>query len=131
MIRAFAGVDGTNVVGVMVKYSQTPLSLPNGGRAIIDRRKITDYCLTGDHEGGSHKACLFRALVGLHQGNAVVLLDALAGAAATGDAVAGKRDEYGRRDVLDIEFTGPKGTAVIRSAWIVRADEDVTRQVTC
>ena len=107
------------------------MSLPNGDRAIIDRRKITDYCLSGDHEDGSHKARLFRALVGLHQGNAVLLLDALEGAAATGDAVAGKADEYGRRYVLDFEFTGPKGTAIIRSAWIVRADEDVPRLVTC
>ena len=107
------------------------MSLPNGDRAIIDRRKITDYCLSGDHEDGRHKARLFRALVGLHQGNAVLLLDALGGAAASGDAVAGKADEYGRRYVLDFEFTGPKGTAIIRSAWIVRADEDVPRLVTC
>ena len=75
-------------------------------------------------------ACLFRALVGLHPGNAVLLLDALEGAAATGDAVAGKADEYGRRYVLGFEFIGPKGTAIIRSGWIVRADEDVPRLVT-
>ena len=107
------------------------MNLPNGDRAIIDPRKITDYCLSLDHDDGGHKARLFQALVGLNQDNSVLLLDALKGAATTGDAVSGKADAYGRRYVVDFEFTGPRGTAMIRSAWIVRADEEVPRLVTC
>ena len=107
------------------------MKLPNGDRAIIDRRKITDYCLSLDHDDGSHKARLFQALVGLNQDNSTLLLDALQGAAATGDAATGNVDEYGHRYVVDFEFTGPRGTAMIRSAWIVRADEEVPRLVTC
>ena len=107
------------------------MKLRNGDRAIIDRRKITDYCLSLDHDDGSHKARLFQALVGLNQNNSSLLLDALRRAAATGDAALGKVDRYGRRYVIDFEFAGPGGTATIRSAWILRGGEDVPRLVTC
>ena len=107
------------------------MKLLNGDQAIIDPRKVTDYCLSLDHDDGSHKARLFQALIGLNQDNSTLLLKALRTAAATGDAVTGKVDKYGRRYVIDFEFEGPKGPAVIRSAWIVRAGEDVPRLVTC
>ena len=109
----------------------TALKLSNGNRAIIDRRKITDYCLSLDHDDGSHKARLFQAVVGLNQSNSTLLFDALRGAAATGDAAPGKVDEYGHRYVIDFEFEGPRGTTVIRSVWIVKAGEEVPRLVTC
>ena len=107
------------------------LKLPNGNEAIIDRRKITDYCLNLDHDDGRHKARLFQRLAGLNRHNAALLLDALRQAASCGDAVTGKVDRYGRRYVIDFEFAGPGGTATIRSTWIVKADEDVPRLVTC
>ena len=107
------------------------MKLPNGDRAIIDRRKVTDYCLSLDHDDGSHKARRFQARVGLNQHNSTLLLDALRVAAVTGDASIGNVDEYGRRYVIDFEFEGPRGTAVIRSAWIVRGGEEVPRLVTC
>ena len=107
------------------------MKLPKGNRAIIERRKITDYCLSFDHDDGSHKARLFQTLVGLNQSNSKLLLDALRRAAAAGDASPGKVDKYGDRYIIDFAFNGPRGTAVIRSAWIVKADEDVPRLVTC
>ena len=107
------------------------MKLPNGDRAIIDRRKVTDYCLSLDHDDGSHKARLFQALIGLNQNNSALLLDALRTAAATDDAVAGKVDEYGRRYIIDFELEGPQGIAMIRSVWIVRANEEAPRLVTC
>ena len=51
--------------------------------------------------------------------------------AATADAALGKVDEYGYRHVIDFAFEGPRGTAVVRSAWIVKAGEEVPRLVTC
>ena len=107
------------------------MKLPNGDRAIIDRRKVTDYCLSHDHDDGSHKARLFQARVGVNQDNSALLLTALRTVAVTGEAAVGKVDEYGSRYVIDFEFEGPRGTAVIRSAWIVRVDEEVPRLVTC
>ena len=59
------------------------MKLLNGDQAIIDPRKVTDYCLSLDHDDGSHKARLFQALIGLNQDNSTLLLKALRTAAAT------------------------------------------------
>jgi len=42
------------------------MKLPGGQHALIDRRKIVDYCLSVDHEDGQHKARLFASILGLH-----------------------------------------------------------------
>jgi len=52
-------------------------------------------------------------------------------AAASADAVAGVQDGFGSRYVLDLSITGPKGTALVRSAWIIRHDEDFPRFTSC
>jgi hypothetical protein len=57
------------------------MQLPNGDQAIIDRRKIVDYCLSLAHEDGQHKAHLFASIVGLTFEEADQLLDALRTAA--------------------------------------------------
>jgi hypothetical protein len=107
------------------------VKLPNADRAIIDSRKITDYCLDPEHEDGQHKAHLFKRLLGIDLGNAQLLLDALQQAALGSEAVAGKQDKYGDRYVIDFELSGPAGIATIRSAWMIRAGEDSPRLVTC
>jgi len=73
---------------------------------------------------------LFQELIGLNQNNSTLLLAALRTAAATDDAIVGKVDEYGHRYIIDFELEGPRGIAMIRSAWIVRAGEEVPRMVT-
>lgn len=107
------------------------MKLPNGERAIIDSRKVTDYCLSPDHDDGKNKSYVFQEVLGLTLADAQLLLDALRDAAANDEAVIGKRDRYGQRYVLDFEFTGPARSAIIRSAWIIRNGEDVPRLVTC
>ena len=57
---------------------------------------------------------LFHDLRGLSSENAPVLLDALKGAAVNGDANVW---EVGQRYVIDFEFAGPGGQAILRSAW--------------
>ena len=105
--------------------------LPNGERAVIDDKKITEYCLNFDHDDGRHKAHLFQVRVGLNLGNWTLLRDALKRAAKTGDAVEGKTDKYGVRYQIDFDFAGPSGTDTIRSAWIVKADEELPSLVSC
>ena len=107
------------------------MKLPNGPRALIDPRKVTGYSLDSEHDEGRHKAHLFEALLGIDQQNAEILLDAVEKAAATGEAIVGKFDKYGQRYVIEFAFTGPGGTATIRSAWIIRSEEDFPRLVTC
>lgn len=69
------------------------MKLPKGDQAIVDPRKVTDYCLNLDHDDGKHKARLFHDLVGLTLENAQLLLDALQEAARNGEAGAGKLDQ--------------------------------------
>jgi len=107
------------------------MKLPNGENAIIDPRKLTDYSLSQDHDDGKHKARVFQEVLGVTVDNAQLLLDALKEAAHQGEAVVGKQDKYGQRYVLDFEFAGATGTAMVRSAWIMRTGEDVPRLVTC
>ena len=107
------------------------MKLPNGDQAIIDSGKITDYCLSPDHEDGQHKAHLFQSILGLTLQDADLLLDALRNAAVSGETTLGQQDRYGQRYVIDFEFTGPSGTAMIRSAWIIRPTESMPRLVTC
>lgn len=107
------------------------MKLPNGDKAIIDPRKVTQYCLSPDHEDGRHKARLFESILGLRINDADLLLNALKQAAADGEAVIGKQDKYGQRYVLDFKFTGPVGTGAVRSAWIIGPNETAPRLVTC
>lgn len=72
------------------------MKLPHGNDAIIDQRKLTDYCLSPNHDDGKHKAQLFRNLLGLTREHAGMLLDALRGAAVDGEAMLGYEDRDGR-----------------------------------
>jgi len=92
------------------------MQLPKGGEATIDPRKIIDYSLDPDHDDRKHKAHLFRDLLGLTRDNAQLLVDALKEDARSGAAVPGRLDKYGQRDVIDFEFAGPGGKAIVRSA---------------
>ena len=47
--------------------------LPNGDRAIVDIRKLADYCLNPSHPRGRHKARVFRQAAGLQQDDAAWL----------------------------------------------------------
>lgn len=73
------------------------MRLPQGDRAIVNERKVIDYCLSKDHDEGKHKARLFRPIVGITLDNADRLLDQLREAAACGEATLGKLDRYGER----------------------------------
>ena len=107
------------------------MKLPNGDRAIVDVRKIEEYCLSDEHDDGKHKALRFRELMGVTRDNSELLIGLLHQAAAQGEATPGKSDRYGRRYVVDFSLQGPAGTATVRSAWIVLAGQTVPRLVTC
>jgi hypothetical protein len=105
---------------------------PSGERARVDLEKLVDYCLDPGHPRGRHKARVFAARLGIGRGDAEHLRAALLDAAtASEDASAGLNDGFGSRYVLDLSVTGPKGSAVVRSAWIIRSDEDFPRFTSC
>jgi len=106
------------------------MKLPHGDQALMDA-ELFGYCLNPYHPRGRHKARVFESVLGITRLHTPVLKHALLTAAATGDAVEGESDSYGRRYVLDFEFAGPVGTGLIRSAWIIRSGEYFPRLATC
>lgn len=107
------------------------MNLPHGNNAIIDNRKVVEYCLSDEHDDGKHKARLFREILGISVDNAQTLFEALKAAAASEEAVPAKLDRYGQRYLVDFVLAGPRGRATVRSVWIVLAGEQFPRLVTC
>jgi hypothetical protein len=97
----------------------------------VDLSKLRDYSLNSSHFWGRHKARVFRSVLGVTADNAHILREAVLHAAVAGDAELAYLDEYGQRYVLDFEWKGLAGMAVIRSCWIVRKGEDFPRLTTC
>ena len=59
------------------------MGLPNGNRAVVDIKKLRDYCLNPHHEDGKHKARVFAAALGLGRVDAKWLRERLLEAAAS------------------------------------------------
>ena len=107
------------------------MKLPNGDRAIVDPQKIREYCLSTAHPRGRHKARVFASVLGLTIEHSADLCEALLSAARTEDAIPGEGDSYGQRYVLDFSLKGPRGTAKVRSSWIILTREDFPRLTSC
>jgi len=106
------------------------MKLPNADRAVVDIRKLRDYCLNPDHLRGKHKARVFAAALGLTSDHAEDLEKALLQAAITEDAMATDKDEFGQRFVAEFTMKGPMGEGC-RSSWIIRTGEDFPRLTSC
>ena len=107
------------------------MKLPNGDRAVVELAKLRDYCLNEQHFRGRHKARVFASALGITSEDAEILRQTLLDAAVEKGAILGEQDDYGQRYVLDFRVTGPRGSATVRSLWIVLTSEKVPRLVTC
>jgi hypothetical protein len=105
------------------------MKLPNAENAFVDLVKLTDYCLSPDHPRGKHKARVFQGVCGFTEDNADRLQQQLLEAAEHGDAVEAASDIYGRRFVIEYSVQGPAGAGRVRTAWIIRHNEDFPRFV--
>ena len=107
------------------------MKLPQGDRAIVDIRKLRDYCLDPDHFRGRHKARVFRSALGFTAADAPQLREALLAAAEGDDIVEVGEHTHGERFVIDSLLDGPAGRAWVRSIWLVRDDDGLPHLVTC
>jgi hypothetical protein len=105
--------------------------MPGGESAIVDRQKLTGYCLSPEHPRGKHKARVFARVLGFTVEHADELRTALLAAAANADAQPGVSDQFGDRYVIEFEIRGPAGTGVVRSLWIERRGERAPRLTSC
>jgi len=106
------------------------MKLPNGERAIVDRRKLEEYCLNPHHPRGRNKARVF-ASVGIGQADSEVLREALLLAARSSEAERGGPSPYGQRYTVDFDLVRPVRRVRVRSTWIVRVGEDLPRLTSC
>jgi hypothetical protein len=112
------------------------MRLPNADQAVVDIDKLRDYCLNPNHEEGKHKARQFRAKLGIELQDAERLREAILDAILKADAKEQKPTPFGRRFIVDFELSWPEGKfilsmALVRTAWIIRNEEDFPRLTTC
>lgn len=107
------------------------MPLPYANRAVVDIRKLRDYCLNPLHEEGQHKARLFAAALGMTAADAAALQTQLLRAIQVADARAGRRDAYGQRYTVDVLLEWHGRQAMVRSGWMIEAGADIPRLTTC
>jgi hypothetical protein len=105
--------------------------IPNAERAVVDIRKLRDYCLNPTHDEGKHKARSFAAAFGITRDDAEDLRDALLQGVKTHDAQLGRRDAYGQRYIVDFMLVWRGRQAMIRSSWIIEHGSDTPRLTSC
>ncbi|HYY57487.1 MAG TPA: hypothetical protein VE842_09145 [Pyrinomonadaceae bacterium] len=111
------------------------MKLPGADRAIIDIEKLRDYSLNPYHPKGKHKARVFLSALGLKADDAERLREMIMEAILVSEAKAQQPTSYGQRFIVDFYVTGfdkfVTTTVTVRSAWVIRNDEDFPRLTSC
>jgi hypothetical protein len=105
--------------------------IPNAENAVVDIRKLRDYCLNPEHDEGKHKARLFLSSLGITASNAEELRQILLEVVRSHDAVLGRHDEFGKRYTLDFKIEWQNRNATLRSGWIIENDSEIPKLITC
>ncbi len=84
-----------------MKDSNSAKLIPNAEKAVVDIRKLRDYCLNPAHDEGKHKARLFSSILGMTADNAEELRQILLEVVKTHKAQLRRQDEFGQRYTLD------------------------------
>jgi len=105
--------------------------IPNAENAVVDIRKLRDYCLNPEHDKGKDKARLFSSILGMTTDNAEELRQIILKVVKTHQVRLGRRDEFGQRYTLDFTLKWQNKSTTIRSAWIIEEGSDVPRLTTC
>ena len=104
--------------------------VPNAEHAVVDIRKLRDYCLNPLHDEGKHKARLFAA-IGITVNEAEELQTILLQVVKTSETRLGRRDSYGQRYIVDFPFNWRGKETMIRSGWIIEHGMETPRLTTC
>jgi hypothetical protein len=96
----------------------------------IDPEKITGYAMNPEHPVGRNKYRVINSTTGLGPEDAASVEQQIRDGVRAGVPIAGRADEYGQRWNVDVPLTGPSGSMVVRTAWIVDAGETTPRLVT-
>ncbi|MEO0835419.1 MAG: DUF6883 domain-containing protein [Cyanobacteria bacterium J06642_3] len=105
--------------------------IPNAQNAVVDIRKLRDYCLNPEHSTGKHKARLFLAKLRMTADNASELRKILLSIVKTESAKLGRSDAFDQRYTLDFTLKWQNKSSVIRSGWIIEVDSQIPRLTSC
>ena len=109
----------------------THMLIPNAENAVVDIRKLRDYCLSLEHDDGKHKARLFLSILGMTAGNAEELRKILLEVVKIHEARSGRHDEFGQRYTLDFTIEWQDRSATLRSGWIIEQGSEIPKLTTC
>lgn len=105
--------------------------IPNAQNAVVDIRKLRDYCLNPYHDDGKHKARLFLSTLGMTIDHAEELRQILLQTVKTHQARLGREDEFGQRYTLDFTLEWQNRSATLRSGWIIEHNSEIPKLTTC
>ncbi|MGH1393196.1 MAG: DUF6883 domain-containing protein [Trichormus sp.] len=112
-------------------FKLTSNMLPNSENAVVDIRKLRDYCLNPEHPSGKDKARLFSSTLGMTAENAEELRQIILEKVKTQEVSLNRYDQYGQRYTLDFTLEWQNRTATIRTGWIMEDGSDVPRLTSC
>ena len=107
------------------------MKLSNAEDAIVELRKLEDYCLNPHHARGKHKARVFSSALGVTRSDARELREHILEGVLDADCMRGKSDAYGRRYIVDVPWQRKDRTATVRTVWIIKRKEAIPRLITC
>lgn len=107
------------------------MKIPNAENALVDIRKLRDYCLNPSHDEGKHKARLFSAALDMKADDAEELRSILLQAVQVNEARFGRKDAFGQRYTVDIVIQWRGKQALVRSAWIIEHHSNIPRLTSC
>ncbi|MET8359197.1 DUF6883 domain-containing protein [Micromonospora sp. NPDC005171] len=103
---------------------------PDFTTAEIDPRKIAGYAMNPDHPVGGNKYRVINSATGLGPDDVDAVLQQIREGVLAGKPLLGKADEFGQRWNVDLPLTGPDGTIIVRTAWILKNEASAPRMVT-
>jgi len=115
----------------LINWFLFSMLIPNAENAVVDIRKLRDYCLNPEHDDGKHKARLFSSILGMMPDNAEELRQILLEVIQSHEAQLGRRDGFGQRYTLDFTIEWQNRSATLRSGWIIEHDSEIPKLTTC
>lgn len=117
--------------GILLRQGSQANILPYAENAVVDIRKLRDYCLNREHNTGKHKARLFSSSLGITASDAPQLREILLEVVKTHPVQLGRHDEFGQRYTLDFILEWQGKSALVRSGWIIEDGSTIPRLTTC
>ena len=107
------------------------MKLPNFDNAIIQKEKLTKYCLNELHPIGKYKARLFKSILQITIANYQDLITLIKNGLQHTVAKERKSDMYGRRYSVDIKVLKNTEVITIRTNWIIKNKENIPTLTSC